>query len=405
MLFLARLGDRPRGRKAVREAIWKLIACRTSALGTRVYECPSGHGSSRIYNQCRHRWCPECSGSKRWDWYEAQASRVLQCPHFHVVITLPGELHGLWRYNRQRMARVLFWSAATAVTDLLRDAKYMGGVPGIVGVLHTSGGMLTLHPHVHMLVSSVGMSAAGELVRARRPMLIPYDVLRVVFRDVFLRAVKKMVLTGELYLPRGENRADFRRLIEKLWRRPKRSFNLRVLRRDNYLPVLKYLARTVIGGPIRKSDLLEAGRGAVHSASVRFRYRSWHGVEEGMKANVVETELGLEVFVSRWTDHVPQKGMQMVRSYGLYAAKRKRDLARAHELLGDEYELPEPKRASGGCGALEEKRSCTVCGAPMRVTTLDPAPHPILEIERAAFAAQNSGRNAHLVGSRAPPCP
>ncbi len=400
VLFLTLLGGRPRGRKAVRETIWKLIACRTAALGTRVYECPSGHGESRIFNQCRHRWCPLCSGRKRWDWYETQAARLLKCPHFHVVITLPSELHGLWRYNRQRMARLLFWAAATAVTDLLADPAYMGGMPGVIGVLHTSGGMLVLHPHVHLVVSLVGLSPRGELVRARRLKLLPYDVLRVRFRDVFLRSVKRMFVRGELYLPRGTSRAGFRRMIEKLWRRPKRYFNLRVLRRDNYLPTLKYLARTIYGGPLPNRDILE-----VRPNGVRFRYRSWHGVEEGQKPNEVESKLGVDTFVSRWADHVPQKGMQMVRSYGLYANKRKADLARVHELLGDEFELPETKRGVGqGFEPREERRTCEVCGAVMRVRTLDRAPHPIHVIESDALEARLLGKQTPPQGARGPPC-
>jgi len=57
----------------------------------------------------------------------------------------------------------------------------MGGKPGIIASLHTWTKTLLLHPHIHCLVTGIGLSSSGELKPAVKDFLLPYDVIKDAF--------------------------------------------------------------------------------------------------------------------------------------------------------------------------------------------------------------------------------
>jgi len=103
-----------------------LMACRTAALGGHVQACPEGHVERVWYNSCKHRSCPQCAYLQVEQWLAAQKARLLACDHYHVVFTLPRELHNLWRDNRRRFADLLFRAARDTLFTLLGDPRSLG---------------------------------------------------------------------------------------------------------------------------------------------------------------------------------------------------------------------------------------------------------------------------------------
>jgi hypothetical protein len=69
-------------------------------------------------------------------------------------------------------------------------------------VLHTWGQTLTEHVHVHCLVSAGGLSLDGQnfrrIPKRRRPFLFPVKALSPVFRDRFLRYLRRLHRSGKL---------------------------------------------------------------------------------------------------------------------------------------------------------------------------------------------------------------
>ena len=94
-----------------RKAAHAIIACRTAALGGHVQRCPDGHVERISYNSCRHRACPQCAHLPNERWLERQQARLLACDHYHVIFTIPHELHALWWGNARRLIEILFRSA------------------------------------------------------------------------------------------------------------------------------------------------------------------------------------------------------------------------------------------------------------------------------------------------------
>lgn len=156
-----------------RKAAQSIIECRTAALGGHIQRCPEGHVEGVWYDSCGHRSCPQCSHLRRERWLERQKARLLACDHFHVIFTIAHELHQLWWLNTRLMIEFLFQSARDTLLELLQDDRHLGAVPGVVISLHTWGRTLSLHPHVHCLVTGGGLSPTGEWRAVRNGYLLP----------------------------------------------------------------------------------------------------------------------------------------------------------------------------------------------------------------------------------------
>ena len=85
--------------KAQLKAMQSIEQCRTAALSGHIDACDQC-GHIRIsYNSCRNRHCPKCQSLAREAWLEARSLELLPTGYFHLVFTLPSELHDLVRYN------------------------------------------------------------------------------------------------------------------------------------------------------------------------------------------------------------------------------------------------------------------------------------------------------------------
>ncbi len=173
------------------ERVLKNIAtCRTAALGGHVDTCGSC-GHERISdNSCRDRHCPKCQGPRRAQWL----------PYFHVVFTIPDDLHPLALRNKEIAYRILFEAASRTLLTIARDPIHLGAEIGVTAVLHTWGQNLLLHPHLHYVVTGGGLSSDGKRwVSARARYFLPVRVLSKLFRGT---KQKRMTLTGAEFLRR-----------------------------------------------------------------------------------------------------------------------------------------------------------------------------------------------------------
>jgi transposase-like zinc-binding protein len=121
--------------------------CRTAALGGHLEECDSC-GHRRIsFNSCRDRHCPKCQSTAREAWIEAQLTKLLPVPYFHVVFTLPEQLNPLALANQKILFDILFATAASTLRKIAADPQHLGADIGFTAVLHTWGQNLLLNPH------------------------------------------------------------------------------------------------------------------------------------------------------------------------------------------------------------------------------------------------------------------
>jgi len=292
-----------------RRAIADIAACCTRELGGRLYRCNDCDESFWKYHCCRNRACPKCHGQQTRRWLERRQAELLPCDHFHAVATVPSELRHAFRRDQKFMYGLLMRVSAEAVKELCAKKRHLGGLPGILAVLHTWNSHLGYHPHVHMLITGGGLTADGEHWEpARGEFLVPVSVLSrkiaAKFRDA-LRKTKPAMFAG---IP-----AD-------AWRRQWVSFVKHYGHGND--AVLNYLSRYVFRTAISNARIL-----AVDETHVTFRYKdrtadTWRT----MRLSGVE-------FLRRFLAHVLPRGFHKIRYYGLWHSSQRSQSHRAWFLL------------------------------------------------------------------------
>jgi Putative transposase/Transposase zinc-binding domain len=357
--------------------VWRaaqaVMRCRTAALGGHVRRCPQGHVPEIWYNSCRHRACPRCCARRIGQWLDGWQEQLLPTDHFHVVFTLPSELHELWRWNRAVMTAVLLRRVRATLGRLLGDPKWLGATPGVLAALHTWGRTLALHPHVHCLVTGGGLDAEGQWRVVTNGYLLPVAVVRALFRGKMLGAIEGLWTAGQLRVPPDLDDDSVRRVLVEAARQ---QWNIRIAERYTHgWGVAKYLARYVRGGPIKDHRLV-----AFDGQRVTFRYGHHRALDDQGKPRQPELTLSVAEFLDRWSEHVPLSGMHMVRAWGLYASTQRRRLEHCREELPEEESVRKTPRSVEGDPHRERPwEHCRVCRRAMVVTQVLPragAPPP-----------------------------
>ena len=247
-----------------------------------------------------------CSGGRRAQWLKRISDDLLPCDHVHVIFTVPEPLNSLWRFNRSSFAKLLMRAARESLQQLLTDQKYLGATPGILSVLHTWGRNLSIHPHVHCLVTAGGVDQSGRFIKQQRSTLLPARVLMAVFRGRLRLLLQSAVENKTLVIPPNLTVARTQSLLNRLGRI---EWNVRIQERYRHgVSVAGYLARYIAGGPLSDRRLR-----TVTESEIAFRYRDHRdGREKVMR-------LQPHVFLARWLEHVPPRGLRMIRRSGLYA--------------------------------------------------------------------------------------
>jgi len=235
--------------------------------------------------------------------------------------TFPSELNKLWRYNQAIMSDCLFKAAQQALLKFSQDPKYLNAMPGIISALHTWGRSLSLHPHIHTLVSHGGVNAEGEWVEPKKESLFPQKPLMMVFRGRFTALLKKAMQQEEWRLPPDLSEVQFNNMLNKLGRK---DWVVHCCKRyDHAMGIAKYLSRYVKSGPIKKQQISQPNKNIV-----RFHYHSHQ-----TKRNETLT-LTTEIFVRRLIQHAPVKGKPTIRYCGVYNSAARKKLNMAREALG-----------------------------------------------------------------------
>jgi hypothetical protein len=196
--YLQKFGERmpPSHRRAFKD----ILRCRTPAMGGHVFECNHCGRLQYAYHSCRNRSCPKCHKSDDQAWLQRREKELLPVPYYHVIFTLTHEFSGFMRLYQQDLYGLLIKSAADSILKLTADPHYVGGLVGVMAVLHTWDSNLSYHLHVHCLVTGGGLSSDGRTwMPARDNYLVPVNALSRLFRGIFLARIRRQF--EEIHLP------------------------------------------------------------------------------------------------------------------------------------------------------------------------------------------------------------
>ncbi|MDH3600676.1 MAG: transposase zinc-binding domain-containing protein [Candidatus Tectomicrobia bacterium] len=197
--FLERYGPTLCGEQ--HRALRAIQLCRTAALGGYKTRCEHCGHEGAAYCPCRNRHCPKCQGVNRAAWLANRQREVLPVPYVHSIFTLPGDLSPLVLTNPRVLYGLLFRTVSQTLLDIAGDPKRLGAKLGGLAVLHTWGGRLQHHPHLHVILPAGGLAPdESRWVPCRPNFFLPVRVLSRRFRRLYLKGLKRLYHQGELTL-------------------------------------------------------------------------------------------------------------------------------------------------------------------------------------------------------------
>jgi len=293
-----------------------ILRCRTAALGGHLYECSECGRQLYSYHSCRNRSCPKCHASDTQSWLHQRQAELLPVPYYHVIFTLPQELRGVTRLHQKPLYALLMQSAAHAILKLAADPHYVGGLVGVMAVLHTWGSNLAYHPHVHCLVTGGGASADRQVwLPARDQYLVPVKALSKLFRGIVLNRIRRRL--PEIKLP------------SSLWHKDWVVHCKPAVQGTQ--KVLEYLGRYIHRVAITNSRIV-----SIDDGKVTFRYR------DSRTAQAKTMTLDANEFIRRFLQHILPSRVHKVRYYGLWSPSH-RDHLRTWQ---DRLAKPSPQEQS-----------------------------------------------------------
>jgi hypothetical protein len=310
-------------------ALRAIERCRTPALGGAREVCADCGDERLIWRSCRNRHCPKCQTLAKERWLEARVAELLPVDYVHVVFTLPHALNPVAQARPRVVYAQLFRAAADTLFEFARDPRYLGAEPGVLAVLHTWGQNLSLHIHLHCIVTAGGLDPTHRRwVRRSGGYLFPVRALSRVFRGKYLDGLRRAL--------KGDPELASQIPYQDLWRQ-----NWVVYAKKPFAGprrVLEYLARYTHRVALTNNRLL-----GLRDGFVRLRWRDY---TRGGKKKILR--MPAANLLGRFLLHVLPRGFCRVRHYGLLGNRHKADkLAACRRYFGTTAPRTQPLEHTG----------------------------------------------------------
>lgn len=284
--------------------------CRTSVLGGHIEQCDHCAALHCSYNSCRNRHCPKCESFKAAKWLEDRQAELLPVPYFHVVFTVPHALNNLVLYNKKLLYNLLFEVVWETLKTLGENKNRLGGLVGMLAILHTWGQTLSQHNHLHCIVPGGALSQSGKWKSAKK-YLFPVKVLSKLFRGTYVSKLRQAHELGQLILPTQLTETllakDFDELLNQLM-----EVDWVVYAKPPFAgpeKLLNYLGRYTHKIAISNYRII-----SVDEEAVTFKWRDY---SDNNQEKVMR--LKPEEFIRRFLSHVLPNGFMRIRSFGFLA--------------------------------------------------------------------------------------
>jgi len=340
-------------RKTIRHEVEKVIGCQDPNNGYALYGCTKCHNYHHVPFTCKSRFCNTCGAKYSKDRALNMAWKLLDCPHRHVVFTIPAQLRKYFAHDRT-LLNILFTAAADTIKyRFLKVSKSEEYEPGMICVLHTFGRDLKWNPHIHMILCEEAIGNSGIWKRFSH---INYEALRRSWQYCLLKAMNEKI-----------NTVAFQALVDKLYENHKNGFYVNA-------PPVKNFSSQVVSYILRY-----AGRPALAQS----RITDYDGITVSFTytphdSNQIVTEsLPVFDFIKRLIIHIPERYFRMIRYFGFYYdknAKYGQYIKRAKKMSAHVYKRQKLIHSSWRKRIMfyfyRDPLKCIKCGALMQLIEL-----------------------------------
>jgi Putative transposase/Transposase zinc-binding domain len=375
----------------------KMLGCGDPASGYITYLCEHCLKEKHVAFSCKSSFCLSCCKVYIDQWV-AHISQALYegVAYRHVVLTVPEALRPYFYRHRPLLADLMQCGVAL-LQDALAWVQKQRLEVGAVVVLETAGRSSRWNPHLHILLTSGGVTPQQRWVDIH---YFPFEVLHKKWQYYLFRMLKDRV-----------RRPEMRQLLDVLWR--KYPNGLVAYWDKGKVPaggagLAFYLAKYVVSPPISLRRIMR-----YDGQRVRYWYRDH---KTGKRQ---EEEVPALVFIGRMVQHILPKGFHRMRYFGLHAtckAKKvravlKQILRAMGRTIKGAYRIVAPKtyRERVWASTGHDPLRCGHCG---RVMILWKVWHPrygvvydeLKEIKRGRYGPRGVlSRGAGLDGERPEP--
>jgi len=236
---------------------------------------------------------------------------MLNVPYVHVIFTIPHQLNGLFKLNKQLLYSLLYQVSWKTIKHECSKTENVGGLPGMIAVMHSWGSDMKYHVHLHALITFGGLDEESNWhYPTRKDKLAPYRTMNESYRDFFLKAIHSLIRRGKLQV---NSMTDA--LLEET---SKINWAIHNTKPQLDTGVLEeYLSRYIMKIAVSNSRL--SFDDAKDQVSLIYNdYKAQLEGEPAPKATKVFDPLS---FIHQFLQHLPPKSFQRVRYYGLHSGK------------------------------------------------------------------------------------
>ncbi|MCO4781772.1 MAG: IS91 family transposase [Candidatus Cloacimonetes bacterium] len=304
----------------------KIINCRTIKSGRHQYKCDDCLYETLLYNSCGNRHCNQCQTFLKNKWLLKKQEDMLPVEYFHMVFTIPSELHPLIESNKKLLYSLLFQASSETRLELTKDEKYLGAKIGVISTLHTWGQQLNYHPHIHCIIPSGGLSLDNtKWVDGKEGFFLPIKVMSKVFKAKFIEKLIHYYTNGRLcFFGRAKDtrkKSKFNKLTYKLRQQDWVVYSKSCESNPQY--ALYYLGNYTHRVAISNRRIL-----SVNQSEITISYKDYKDEKTKTKSFTPQS------FLKHFVKHILPKGFVKTRCYGyLSSVNRKKFMLIIKKLL------------------------------------------------------------------------
>jgi len=305
--------------------IRSMRVCKSPALGGKAIVCKSCDHHHYLYYGCGNSHCPICGSIKREQWEDKLRVDILPVAYVHVIFTLPKELRRLARQNKKLIYNLLMRSSWQTIKELSEKEENIGGLPGIISVLHTFGSDMKYHVHTHNLVTFGGYDKQTNKWKSpkRKDKIARYREMSSTYKRIFLAGLESLYAKGLIKYDKGYEEIE-KEVGQKRWvvHNTKPTIDTRIL--EQYLS--RYINRIAISNS--KVEWLKDAQ------KVKVIHNDYKNQKEGEAAPKTYTLMDPLQFIHQFMEHILPPYFQKTRRYGIQsnASKKKYKLLIPEEL-------------------------------------------------------------------------
>lgn len=279
--------------------------CRTAQLGGHIDKCNNCNQIRISYNSCRNRHCPKCQVTNKERWILEREKDLLPIKYFHVVFTIPQELNTYCLNFSKDLYNIIFDASKETIECFAKDEKHLGAKIGMISLLHTWGQNLSLHPHVHMIVSGGGITNGGtwKKTKTNGDFLFPVKAMSIVYKNKFMQKLTRFLNAQkkpmEVTLRRSLYNKNWVVYAKKTFGGPKQ--------------VIEYLGRYSHKIAISNHRIKSIDKGIVSFAYKDYADNGKHKI----------MSLDANEFLRRFCLHILPPKFMKIRHYGILASRYK----------------------------------------------------------------------------------